>query len=117
MIFILACGGWLALRYSGMFPCWIVFGRIEDNIGNPIENVQITAYIGIGENSSAQSKTNGYFLVIVAVPRWSVCKGGLPSLYVNKPGYHEYWSYFERWSWGPKFTRVTVRLVKDVKKQ
>ncbi len=114
IICALAGCAWLVLHSFGVFPYWIVVGQVLDELGNPVEQAQVTALLCPEDyEESVTTGEKGNFLVRVAAPTWRACKCVAPAISVSKPGYQENWSRCEQWSWGPKFTRVTVKLQKS----
>jgi hypothetical protein len=117
MGFALAGDAWFVLHYFGALPCLIVFGQVLDELRNPVENARVTARLAVSEDldedKTVKTDTTGNFLVIVGRPAWSYKDRGLPGISVRKPGYRAYWKGYERWTWGPKLSRITIMLQKN----
>ncbi len=105
---------WFFMYVNGVCPYWIVFGRVLDDFGNPIAQASVTASLGIGADTTVMTEANGNFRVTVALYAWSGAKGGAPAIIVDKPGYRRNLSRYKEWRWGPKFTRVVIKLQESV---
>lgn len=103
---------WLVGDLFGVLPCWIVRGHIVDKENNPIKNASVAARLGIGSESSILTKDDGAFYLMVTLPKWSVSKGGKPSISVSKDGYEDRWVYCKQWSWGIKIKYISIVLAK-----
>lgn len=104
---------WGVFDKFGVFPCWVIRGYIIDNLDNPIGNAYVTARLGVGSERSVLTKDDGSFCLMVFLPKWSVSKGGKPSISVSKDGYKEHWVYNEQWSWGVNIKKVSIVLTKN----
>ncbi len=103
-----------AMRKWEILPYVVIYGRVVDEAGRPIENANITARFGLTYvASTVTTGPNGRFIVRVYALRWDNSGKGSPSITVSKQGYREYWGYFvKQKSGGPTLRNVTVRLVK-----
>ncbi len=81
---------WVVLAGLGVFPCWIVFGRVVDELGNPVERANVTAAIVFEVDRSVRTGADGNFLLTVALTSWSDSKGGSTGIRVDKRGFRRY---------------------------
>jgi len=102
---------WAGFAHYGVAPCWVVLGKVVDASGKPVKGAGVVAHFGVGATSdTVLTDEKGKFLVHVFVPRWNVCKGGAPSINIIATGYRKHWEYYEKWSWGLKFSNLTINL-------
>ena len=113
IVVALAGGVWYVLHHSGMCPYWIVEGRVVDEIGNPVEGARVAVWFCFEDERWATTGAEGNFLVTVGSFSWTSCKRTPIQLRIEKPGYRTKSNIYKPWSWGPKFTRVTINLRKS----
>jgi hypothetical protein len=103
-----------AMKKWELLPYVVIYGRVVDEAGKPIENANIAARFGLTyETAITTTGPTGRFIVSVYALRWDNSGKGPPSITVSKQGYREYWGYFvKRKSGGPTLRNVTVKLVK-----
>ncbi len=102
---------WFFMYVNGVYPYWIVSGRVVDELGNPVEHARVTVSLDFDLDRSVTTDAEGNFLARIGVFEfWDQL--GRPCIVAYKPGYREFVSCYQRWTWGPKFTRVAIRLQK-----
>jgi hypothetical protein len=103
-----------AMKKSELLPYVVIYGRVIDEAGKPIENANITARFGLTyEAPVVTTGPNGRFIVSVYALRWDNSGKGPPGIAVSKQGYRQYWGYFvKQKSGGPTLRNVTVKLVR-----
>lgn len=103
-----------AMKKWELLPYVVIYGRVVDEVGKPIENANVTARFGLTyEAPVATTGSKGRFIVRVYALRWHNSGKGPPSITVSKEGYREYWGYFvKRQSGGPTLRSITIKLVR-----
>jgi hypothetical protein len=97
-----------------LLPYVVIYGKVVDETGKPIENAKVVARFGItyGAPISATGP-KGRFIARVFAFRWENSGKGPPSVTITKEGYREYWGYFVKEKSGGLILRcVTVRLLR-----
>ena len=116
-IFILISLSMGAMKKWELLPYVVIYGKVVDETGQPIENANIAARFGLTyETPITTTGPQGRFIVKVYALRWDNSGKGPPSITVSKQGYREYWGYFvKQKSGGPTLRSVTVKLIKGPK--
>ncbi len=96
-----------------VFAPWVVVGNVVDELGNPIERALVTVTLGIGPERSVRTGAKGDFLVTIGLSNYSAEDEGDCCITVAKRGYRTCWSPQGVRSWGPEFTRITIKLRKN----
>jgi tetratricopeptide (TPR) repeat protein len=92
-----------------LFPYWIVFGQVVNELGNPVEHARLIASLAFELDRSVTTDAKGNFLVRIGVfDYWDQL--GLPCIVAYKPGYRRYRRCYKQWKFNPKFTRVFIKI-------
>ncbi len=113
-ILILITLALVAMKKWELLPYVVIYGRVVDEAGKPIENASIIARFGLTyETPVITTGPKGRFIVRVYALRWDNSGKGPPSITVSKQGYREYRGYFVRQkSGGPTLRSLKVKLIK-----